>query len=451
MIYDTSIFIFRRDLRLFDNTTLIAADKTTKNIIPIFIFDPHQLENRYASQNCIQFMIESLKDLDGQLRAIGSKLNCFYGKPWLVIDKLLRLNKIDAVYFNTDYTGYSKKRDTSVHKVCAKYKCELHTYEDLMLHPNGSIVTQTGKIYEKFTPFYTSAILHRVRLCDTHKLVHVASRSTLGKLNLHSISIDAIKFTKNHNLYVHGGRTNGKHTLRSMTQITDYENTHDYPIYDTTLLSAHNKFGTISIREVYTVFKKNHNDALIRQLYWRDFYYNQVYHNPQYFQMNVGKYGSIKWNTDNELLNKWKHGDTGVPIVDAGMRQLNETGWMHNRTRMIVSMYLTKILHIDWRIGEKYFRSKLVDYDITQNVMNWYWISGELPLSNPYFRIMNPYNQLIKYDHECRYVKKWVPKLENVACTDIRKNMIDKSKYVVTNMDILREMRKSIRQYAKHR
>jgi len=196
--------------------------------------------------------------------------------------------------------------------------------------------------------------------------------------------------------------------LRKITIFNDYNDNKFYPKCDTTILSPHNKFGTVSIREEYHVFKNklgNHTD-LLRQLYWRDFYYNQIFYEPNYFNMGI-RDKSIKWNNNIVKFNKWKYGNTGIAIVDAGMKQLNKTGWIHNRIRLIVATMLTKILKIDWVYGARYFQKKLIDFDVTQNTMNWYWVSSETSFGNPYFKTLNPITQTLKYDSKNEYIDKW--------------------------------------------
>jgi deoxyribodipyrimidine photo-lyase len=400
----STLFIFRRDLRLYDNTSLINADKNEKNIIPIFIFDPYQIENKNHSNNCVQFMIESLKDLKKQLMKYGSTLHTFYDKPWIVVDKLIKRWNIQSVYFNKDYSKYSKFRDKKIKDVCDKNNINLITYDDLLLNDMDSILTTTNKYYEKFTPYYDKA-----KKVSIH---HPQNRNFKNLIRKHYNGFDNFSklYVENNKLYIHGGRQNALKILKNISKFGKYNDYKNYPYYDTTLLSPHNKFGTISIRELYHTIKRKLGirNELIRQLYWRDFYYNIGNNEVKYYDKNVGKYAKLNWHNDNKLYNIWKRGNTGIPIVDAGMIQLRETGWIHNRVRMICATMLTKIFQIDWRIGERYFQKYLIDYDITQNIMNWYWISGEVPFANPYFRILNPIIQTKKYDEDCKYSGKWI-------------------------------------------
>jgi len=429
----TSIFIFRRDLRLYDNTTLILADQQEEKIIPIFIFDPHQLERNDKSNNCVQFMVESLKDLKNQLQNIGSDLHTCYGNPWEVIDKLIDKWEVNHIYMNVDYSKYSQYRDNKIQNICQKHNISLTMREDCVLNDVETIKTTSGKHYEKFTPYYNTAIKNKVRLPQKYIYHHLIKKQIPDKIKF--TKLDNL-YTSNDELYIHGGRMNGLKLLNQLNKQKQYNQLKDTPTHDTTLLSPHNKFGTISIREVYHKIKSilGNSSDLLRQLYWRDFYYTIVFHQPEYIDMMVGKYANLKWNNNPKLLKQWKTGNTGIPIVDAGIIQLNRTGWIHNRVRMVIATMITKVFHIDWRIGELYFRKNLVDYDVTQNIMNWYWISGEVPFASPYFRVLNPIIQTKKHDPECLYSKKWK---KNDDCI------------IEPIVDISSSIQKAIQQYTK--
>lgn len=425
----SSIYIFRRDLRLSDNTALIRADSNEKEVIPIFICDPYQLENNNKSNNCVQFMVESLLDLKQQLKKNGSELHTCYGHPWDVIETMCKNMDIKNVYINMDYTKYSKYRDNKILNVCKKNKIELLVSEDLLLNDVEKVKTSTGKYYEKFTPFYENARKYVIRTPTKHTFKHLVKKKLPSK-----ISFDKLNklYTNNPDLYIRGGRTNGLKLLNSIgSRCHKYNENKNFPIHDTSLLSPHNKFGTISIREEFYYMKKKlgSRNEILRQLYWRDFYYAIVYHNVNYLDLNVGKYAKMTWKNDSTLFRKWKIGKTGIPMVDAGIEQLKRTGWIHNRVRLILASMLTKIYGIDWRYGEKFFKKHLIDYDITQNTMNWYWVSSEVPFANPYFRILNPIVQSEKYDDKCEYSQKWIDikECENKISVDYVSNAIKRS------------------------
>ena len=420
-IYRASIFIFTRDLRLHDNTSLIEALKKSELVIPIFILNPQQLSesNKYKSDNCVQFMCECLEDLNTQLNKYNSKLFLFYDDPSDTIKKLLKVDKVDAVFMNQDYTPFARKREDDIKKVCAKQKKSFESFEDYMLTGVNDIMSGSGTPYVKFTPYFNTAKKIKVR-----KDVKNNYRNYLSKKikfgNEFSGELSDF-FDNNENIWVHGGRQNGLKLLSKINSLKNYSDTRDYPIENTTNLSAYLKFNVLSIREVYQKFKTvlGNNTKLIAQLYWRDFYMNIIYH-KKVIGVNMNGH-KIKWVGTNLDFNKWKNGQTGFPLVDAGMRQLNKTGYMHNRVRMLVGSFLVKVLHIDWKDGEKYFASKLVDYDPANNNGGWQWVSGTGTDSQPYFRYLNPWNQLEKYDKEAIYVKKWIDELKNVPSKDICK------------------------------
>ena len=415
-----SIFIFRRDFRLHDNIGLIKALQESVHVLPIFIFTPEQLvNNKYKSDNSVQFMMESLEDLEEQIKEKDGKLYYFYGQPDKVIEKLIKNNKIQAVYFNEDYTPYSVKRDESIRDICFKNNVECNVYEDILLNPVGSIRTKTSdSIYTKFTPYFNTARKNKVDKPLTNKFKKYSKQKIIG-----TYDGKKTKFYKNNlDLFNKGGREEALKILRNIDKFKDYNKTRNCLDQNTTYLSAYIKYGCVSIREVYWAFmdKLGSRNDLIKQLYWRDFYYNIMYEFPDVLNHNMKpQYDKIKWNQNIAWFNKWKKGETGYPIVDAGMRQMNQTGFMHNRARLIVSNFLIKLLGIDWKKGEIYFTQTLYDIDPSVNNGNWQWSSGTGADSQPYFRIFNPWTQGEKFDPKAVYIKKWVPELEDVDAKDI--------------------------------
>lgn len=417
--YQKSIFIFRRDFRIQDNLGLIQALKQSEQVIPIFILTPEQLtkKNTYKSDNSVQFMFESLDELDQQLKKAKSKLFYFYASPANALEKIIKSDlDIEAVFVNQDYTPYSKKRDTELEKVCQKNDLDFISTEDLLLNPVGSITTEENeKIYSKFTPYYNKAKSKKVpNPIPNRAKNYVSSRYSppdqfKGKLS---------KFYKsNSDLWRSGGRSNGLKILKTITKHKQYNSKRNCLNYETTNLSAYIKFGCVSIRECYHTFRQKlgtRND-LIKQLYWRDFYHNITYGYPHVIGGPMKeKYKKLKWNKNISQFNKWKQGKTGYPIVDAAMRSMNQTGFMHNRARMIVSSFLIKILLMDWKKGEKYFAQTLYDYDVSNNNGGWQWSASTGADSQPYFRIFNPWLQSEKFDPEATYIKKWLPELKDV-------------------------------------
>jgi len=421
-MYKKSIFIFRRSLRINDNTGLLKALKFSKQVIPIFIFTPEQiLKNRYKSDNAVQFMVESLNELNKELKKIGSRLFYFFGKSHEIVQGLIKSSKIEAVFVNSDYTPYSRKRDEKISNVCKKCKIDFNAYEEILLNPVGSILTGSKTPFKKYTPYYNKSKKSKVKLPVKNKNKNYLSRNNKIK---NEFKGDPGNFYKqNNNTAVKGGRKNALLILKKIKKFKDYDKKRNILIYETTKLSAYIKFGCVSIREVYHVFKKSINSKdLIKQLYWRDFYYNIAYFFPHVFGHAMKeKYDKISWPNKKSLFEKWKKGKTGFPIVDACMRQLNATGFMHNRGRLITSNFLIKILLVDWKKGEQYFSQKLIDYDPSVNNGNWQWSASTGADSQPYFRIFNPWLQSKKFDSACEYIKKWVPELREVNNLDIQK------------------------------
>ena len=422
-MYKKSIFIFHRDFRLNDNTGLIQALKESEEVLPIFIFDQRQVvKNPYKSNNSVQFMIESLEDLDKQLREKDSRLYYFFGLTHKVLERLLKKYPAQAVYSNMDYTKFAKLRDKQVKSVCTSNNIELFLPEDYLLQPIGSITTGSDNVYSKFTPYFNKVRKVNVNEVISNKRSNYINKSLkiVGELSPNSIHK---YYTLNENILELGGRKYAQKILNGIVEHKNYNKDRNDPNIRTTHLSAYIKFGCVSIREVYWEFhnKLGNGNDLIKQLYWREFYFNVGHGYPWVYDSKSlkPKYDQIKWFGKNEWLSKWKDGKTGYPIVDAGMRQMNTTGFMHNRLRLITSNFLIKVLGIDWREGEKYFAQKLYDYDWRVNNGNWQWGSGGGSDSQPYFRVFNPWTQGKVHDPDAVYIKKWIPELEDVPAEKI--------------------------------
>jgi deoxyribodipyrimidine photo-lyase len=417
-----SLFIFRRDFRVKDNTALNHCIENSKVIYPIFIFTPEQItHNTYKSDNAVMFMVESLIELKKEL----PQLTFCFGEIDEVIENIIKNNDIDMIYANTDYTPYSVKREKIIEKVCKKNDIILNLYHDITLFEPKSIKTGTGSIYQKFTPFYNVCIKKDVREPSTKKIKTVKHSKTKYEIDMKKIKTF---YEENENIHIHGGRSNAMKILNNIKKFKDYDKTRNYLHIETTNLSAYLKFGCISIREAYHHCKDKlgKKDPLVRQLIWREFYYHLGDGFIEKFGNSLKEqYDNIKWENDITKFNKWKNAKTGYPIVDACMTQLNTTGYMHNRGRLIVSSFLIKNLMIDWRWGEKYFAQKLVDYDVFVNQGNWQWTSGSGADSQPYFRVFNPARQSETYDKDAIYIKKWLPFLNDIE----NKHLHDWEKY----------------------
>ena len=415
-----SIFIFRRSYRLDDNKGLIKCCKESDKVYPVFIFTPEQVTNanKYKSNNAIQFMVESLEDLDKQLEKRGSRLMSFYGQNNKVLKKLIKELDIDSIYVNVDYTPYSRKRDKGIMNLCKKMGKEFVYDEDILLQKVGTVLKDDGEAYKKYTPFYRRALGFEVDKPIKNNFKNFEN----VKLDW---EVDKRKFYKeNKDILVRGGRKLGLERLKALHNLKVYKDKRNCLNYNTTEMSAYCKFGCVSIREFYWKIRETmpKTAALISQLYWRDFYYNIVYFYPRVMRGPMKlKYKNIKWDNNIKHFNRWKEGKTGYPIVDAGMRQMNTTGYMHNRSRLIVSNFLIKLLLIDWMKGERYFATQLVDYDPSVNNGNWQWGSGSGADSQQYNRIFNPWLQSKKFDPNGEYIKKWIPELKDVPAKDLHK------------------------------
>lgn len=413
-IYNSSLFIFRRDLRLTDNTGLNQALAQSEHVIPCFIFDPRQVgkNNAYKSDNAIQFMLQSLQELHDSIGKQHGKLYFFYGKAEDIVKKIIKSKKIDALFINRDYTPFSIKRDKGIEKICTDHAIDFHSYGDALLNEPEDIAKKDGKPYFIFTPFYKKAVT--LKIDAPSKQMHGSWFTGTIKSSVSTTIFKKILSQQNPNIALSGGRKEGLAILKNIKELKNYAHTHDYPSLDTSHLSAHLKFGTVSVREVYHAIAQQlgMKHTLIRQLYWRDFFTHVAYHKPSIFgHAYREKYNNLPWNNNKKLFAAWCKGKTGFPLVDAGMRQLNTTGFMHNRVRMIVASFLVKDLHINWLWGEKYFAQQLVDYDPAVNNGNWQWCASTGCDAQPYFRIFNPWLQQKKFDPECIYIKKWIPEL----------------------------------------
>lgn len=466
--HNKSIFIFRRDYRLYDNTGLIEALKKSVTVIPIFIFTPEQLiHNDYKSDNAVQFMIESLEDLDNQLKEKGSRLFYFYGTPANVIKKILNNDKnIDAVFVNRDYTPYSKKRDTEIEEVCKKSKRTFESYEDCLLHPVGSIRSGSDEIYVKFTPYFRVA--SKVKVDDPNKNNYSNYIGKKSKIEGEYTGSKKKFYKENENIAVHGGRDLGLKILVSIEKFKNYNKDRNTLAKPTTRLSAYIKFGCVSIREVYHKIKDKlgmKND-LIKQLHWREFYYNITEFYPNVLDDDWKKknfkdyYKKIPWLTyetasvvQKKHFEAWKKGETGYPIVDACMKQLS-SGYMENRGRLIVSSFLVKNLFFHWAEGEKWFANTLFDYDPENNSGGWQWTSGSGTDSQIYFRVLSPISQSLRFDPDCLYIKKWIPELKDVPNDHIHEwnkyyHLYPNIKYPKPIIDYSSTAKKAIEKYKK--
>lgn len=455
---DKSIFVFRRDLRLEDNTALNEALKVSKLVIPVFIIDPRQFDpHPYLSTFAKKFLIESLIDLDIQLKQHGSKLHILYGIAEEIIPKICKEGSCSAVFINRDYTPFSNLRDESILESLKPFSISLFAYHDTLLVNPLDSVKPDGKPYTVFTPFFKKNSNNNVRECS--ELIP----GNLFKFNFKDLKDENFliykleELTSKFNLsrsLCKGGRTEGKKILsEKISDLINYNTNRDIPsVEGTSNLSAHHKFGTISIRETYWMASRylSTDNKFISELYWRDFFTCVGYFFPHVFTGAFNKkFNQLQWDTDNEKFQRWCSGNTGFPIVDAGIRQLNTTGFMHNRVRMITSSFLIKDLHIDWKLGERYFATKLVDYDPAVNNGSWQWAASTGCDAQPYFRIFNPWLQQVKFDSDAVYIKHWIEELNGYCAKEIHemKNRKALGNYPVPIIDHSKEKSETERRY----
>jgi len=397
-----NILWFRRDLRIHDNTALFQVLKEKENVLPIFIFDSDILsdfKNKYDRR--INFIYASINELKKKLEKSGSSLLVEYGKPFDIFNKIISQYNVTSVYANEDYEPYSINRDEKIKSLLAKNKISFHLFKDQVIFSKNDVLKTDGKPYTVFTP-YSKKWIEELYKNDLVLNIKMNFENLFKTKPFPLNSIDEIGFQQK------------KYTFTSIknleNKIIDYHKTRDYPALDgTTHLGIHLRFGTISIRELIITAMKL-NPTFLNELIWREFYMMILFHYPGVIKNSFkSKYDNIHWLNNEMNFERWCKGETGYPIVDAGMRQLNETGYMHNRLRMITASFLTKHLLIDWRWGEAYFAEKLDDYELASNNGGWQWSAGTGCDAAPYFRIFNPYEQTKKFDKNNEYIRLWAP------------------------------------------
>ncbi|BAV04179.1 deoxyribodipyrimidine photo-lyase [Filimonas lacunae] len=397
---------FRRDLRLTDNAALYHALKSSRPVVPIFVFDTNILNELPAADKRITFIYDVLEEMQEQLKALGSSLEVYHGTPEEVFTALLKKYDIGHVFTNHDYEQYAIDRDEAIGILLKQHGAALHTYKDQVIFERNEVVKDDGTPYTVFTPysrkwksaltpFYLSSYPAK-KYYDNFYQQKAYALPTLKSMGFERVDIDFP----------------GKQVKSAL--IEHYKDTRDFPgIKGTSHLGIHLRFGTISIRQLARKAQEK-SEVFLNELIWRDFYHMIL---AQFAHVRAGEsfrqdYDRIPWRNNEKEFEKWCAGQTGYPIVDAGMRELNTTGFMHNRVRMITASFLTKHLLIDWRWGEAYFAEKLLDYDYAANNGGWQWAAGCGCDAAPYFRVFSPARQTEKFDKELTYIKKWVPELE---------------------------------------
>lgn len=403
------LFWFRRDLRLEDNAGLYHALKSGKPVLPIFIFDSdilNKLDNKKDRR--VEFIHLALADIKNKLEKQGSSLLVLFGTPMECYEKVLSDYNVSAVYTNHDYEPYAIKRDKAISDLLAKNNITLHTFKDQVIFEKNEVVKDDGLPYTVFTPYMrkwkSKLNSFYLRSYPTEKYFsRFISIKPLSMPSLHDIGFES---------------SGGKLSIPPLDeqQIRKYDQQRNFPaINGTSRLSVHLRFGTVSIRQLATKAKE-WNDQWLNELIWREFYMMILFHFPHVVNGAFKKqYDRIQWRNNEQEFDAWCRGETGYPIVDAGMRELNQTGFMHNRVRMIVASFLVKHLLIDWRWGEAYFAEKLIDFDLSANNGGWQWAASSGCDAAPYFRVFNPYEQTKRFDEKLQYIRKWVPEFEELT------------------------------------
>lgn len=401
---DTVVFWFRRDLRLADNAGLYRALKEHNTVLPVFIFDTAILDKlEDKADKRVEFIHDALDALKNQLEESGSSLLVFNGTP----EEFFGSIKPKMVYTNHDYEPYARQRDQRIADILAANGSALKTYKDQVIFEKDEVTKDDGNPYTVFTPYSKKWKAKLEAFYYKSYPVEKYSKSFKKIKPLPFPSLADIGFKK----------TNARFPERNIKQsiVEHYHETRDYPaVAGTTKLSVHLRFGTVSIRKLVQIALKK-NETWLNELIWRDFYHMILWHFPNVEKAFKPPYDRIKWRNNEAEFDAWCKGQTGYPIVDAGMRELNETGFMHNRVRMIVASFLTKHLLIDWRWGEAYFAKKLLDFDLAANNGGWQWASGSGCDAAPYFRVFNPHLQTQKFDPQLKYIRKWVPEFDSPA------------------------------------
>ena len=405
-----NIFWFKRDLRLHDNAALYHALKNNNPVIPIFIFDKNildKLENKIDRR--VIFIYDVIKDLDQKLNKTTSSLEVYYDFPEKVFIHLLSKYKIEKVYTNNDYEPYAIDRDKKVNEILKSSGATFITFKDQVIFEKDEIIKDDGKPYTVFTPYSRK---WKAKLTDFYLSSYPTEKYFTNFYKQSPFQIPSLASMGFKNI-----NTTFPSKIANEILIKNYYEQRNFPsVNGTSRLGVHLRFGTISIREL-AAKAKDLNETFLNELIWRDFYQAILWH---FLKVGLHKafkaeYENIEWRNNEKEFELWCTGQTGYPIVDAGMRELNETGFMHNRVRMIVASFLSKHLLIDWRWGEAYFAEKLLDYDLAANNGGWQWAAGSGCDAAPYFRIFNPYLQTKKFDPELKYVKKWVPEFQEFS------------------------------------
>ena len=396
------IFWFRRDLRLDDNHGLYKALNESNSVIPIFIYDSDIVGKIKTDDHRLKHIFLSIKKMNLELKKINKKIFTFKGKPLEIFKSLINKNKISAVYYNKDYEPYATKRDDCINKLLVENSISFKGFKDQVIFEQDQVTKNDGKPYVVYTP-YSRKWIEKFSKENVKDYKSEDLLNSLTEMDFFDHDDVILNFSKN---------TINPPELHFTKQIIEeYSETRNFPHLDnTSKIGVFLRFGNISIRKAVKQSDKAVDKTFLKELIWREFFMQILWHYPKTTKISFKeKYERVKWRNNMQEFKLWCEGKTGYPIVDAGMNELNSTGFMHNRVRMIVASFLCKHLLIDWRLGEKYFSDKLFDYEQSSNIGNWQWVAGCGVDAAPYFRIFNPYEQQKKFDKLGTYIKRWLP------------------------------------------
>ena len=396
------IFWFRRDLRLVDNHALFKALKSGYDVLPIFIFDSNITNKLNQNDHRLNYINNVLDGLNKRLSKNKKKIYIYKGDPIEIISKLIIKLKIKEIYLNKDYEPYARDRDDKIEKLCVANNVSYNSFKDHVIFEEDQIVKKDGTPYVVYTPYSRKWI----EKFQSNQLDSYPSEQNLGGF-VDSDKIRELNYQMDYEKNIISPKT---YNLNN-DLIDKYEETRNFPALDSTSrIGVNLRFGTVSTRKIVKTSSERSNNTFLKELIWREFFIQILWHFPHTTEKSFkDKYERIEWRNNMDDFKLWCDGKTGYPIVDAGMNQLNKTGFMHNRLRMVVGSFLCKHLLIDWRLGEKYFADKLFDYEQASNVGNWQWVAGCGVDAAPYFRIFNPEEQQKKFDKELQFIKKWIP------------------------------------------
>ena len=402
-----NIFWFRRDLRLYDNHGLSEASSKDLKVIPVFIFDTNITDNLPSDDRRINFIYENILRLNIELnKKYNSSMNVFMGDPIEIFKEIIAKHKIINVYTNHDYEPYAIERDLELAKILKYNNINFFSFKDQVIFEKNEVVKDNGEPYVVYTPYmrkWKSKLNENLSELNEKKVSNNFSKNSISKL----LDMSDYGFNKNHNKI--------ETFMLNKDIVNFYSERRNYPaLNSTSKIGPFLRFGIVSIRKIVSGIIDFKDDTYLKELIWREFFMQILYHFPKTASNSFkSKYDKIIWLNDKNDFEAWMEGRTGFPLIDAGMRELNATGFMHNRVRMLTASFLCKQLLTDWRLGERYFALKLNDYEMASNIGNWQWASGSGVDAAPYFRIFNPHTQIERFDKDRKYIRKWVKSDEN--------------------------------------